>query len=97
MAEANKANGLSVHDAVKIAAGHLKQLYPRADLILLEEVALSDDDRFWSVTLSFVGPEAPEGTGGFHPSSGERKYKILTIDRATTEVRSMKIREVAHV
>jgi hypothetical protein len=40
---------IDVKEAVKIATGYLKQLYEPAQFhdILLEEVALSDDERYW--------------------------------------------------
>ncbi|MDZ8258982.1 hypothetical protein [Nostoc sp. ChiQUE01b] len=67
--------------------------------ILLEEVELSEDKRFWHVTLGFSRPVAktertliPEAIS--LATKYEREYKIFTVDAETGEVKSMKIREV---
>jgi len=97
MAEPNQSKGLSVHDAVRVAAAHLQQLYPKAEHVLLEEVELSDDDNFWFVTLSLIGPAGPLGQHLPALGIGERKYKVIKINRSTGEVRSVKIREGVNV
>jgi hypothetical protein len=97
---------IDVKEAVKIATGYLKQLYEPAQLhdILLEEVALSDDEKYWYVTLGFsrlVASTSPmqalvepflKSQGIVDQTKYQREYKIFQIDAATGQVRSMKIR-----
>jgi hypothetical protein len=97
---------IDVKEAVKIATEYLKQLYEPAQLhdILLEEVVLSDDERYWYVTLGFSRPIAstnPMQTlaetflktqGIANQTKYQREYKVFQIDAATGQVRSMKIR-----
>jgi hypothetical protein len=106
MAEATQTNGLSVQDAVRVAASHLQTLFPNRQHVLLEEVELSEDDRYWSVTLSFIefiptdGPGTATNLGqAMHQALGigPRRYKILKVDRVSGQVRSVKIRELEHV
>lgn len=101
MAGATDVPGLSVHDAVRTAASHLQELYPHAQDILLEEVELSDDDRYWSVTLSFTeelsGAARPGKVMAHMGGRHSKYYKIIKIDRATGKVRSVKIRELHYV
>ncbi|MGE5655686.1 MAG: hypothetical protein ACM37W_03655 [Actinomycetota bacterium] len=62
--------------------------------IRLEEVELSDDRKFWLITISFEGKTFAEE----HPMGSryinEREYKIFKVNAQTGEVESMKIREV---
>jgi hypothetical protein len=97
---------IDVKDAVKIAATYLKELLPFANDIALEEVELSEDDRFWNITLSAFVPAPPPpkaakaaqlGLGlsmsEFFREDAVRIYKILQIDAEAGTVRSMKIRK----
>ncbi len=80
---------IDAREAAACAANYLKDLFPEAQGMQLEEVEISDDDSEWSITLSFLDPEA----GPFvYPRP--KKYKIFRIDAETAEVRSMKIRKV---
>ncbi|HJQ68609.1 MAG TPA: hypothetical protein VKA70_06540 [Blastocatellia bacterium] len=97
---------IDVKEAVKIAIGYLKQLYEPAQLhdILLEEVALSDDEKYWYVTLGFSRPVAStnpvqalketilKSQNIVDHTKYQREYKVFQIDAATGQVRSMKIR-----
>ena len=97
---------IDVKEAVKIATDYLKQLYEPTQLhdILLEEVALSDDEKYWYVTLGFSRPVAStnpmqaltetflKGQGIVNQTKYQREYKVFQIDAATGQVRSMKIR-----
>lgn len=69
------------------------------DDILLEEVELSENRRFWYVTLGFSRPKSRTERSLIPESISlgikyEREYKTFTIDADTGEVQSMKIREV---
>jgi hypothetical protein len=87
---------LSIAEAAHVATTHLKTLFPAAEGISLEEVEISDDDRFWLITLGFqettTGKELLQRLGG-----NARQYKIFKINRESGEVRSMKIRERENV
>ena len=79
--------------------------------ILLEEVELSDDERFWYVTLSALIPEpkksdesnpAPVGLAAalaqasiLRQERRRRIYRVFKINADTGAVQSMKIREAA--
>ncbi|TWT41029.1 hypothetical protein RAS1_37200 [Phycisphaerae bacterium RAS1] len=95
---------LSAKEAAAHAAAFLRELLatPKAEL-RLDEVELSDDDRVWRITLSYLGPADP-GQSGFAEflhkvqdmpgSSIERIYKLVEVDAHTGEVRAVRIRRV---
>lgn len=61
----------------------------------LEEVELSDDKKFWLITLGYNVPVKSPLTDILPDSKRyERDYKIFKIDSETGEVQSMKIREL---
>ena len=102
MATDENQKAVSVNDAVKTATNHLYAWLPGVEDVLLEEVELSDDDRYWLVTLSCFQYLPNElRPAGITPSptyllkaGKQRAYKVFKIDRQTGEVRSMKIREL---
>ena len=63
----------------------------------VEEVELSEDEKFWSITLGFNRPadrvEDPLGEVLDAPRY-RREYKIFKVDAETFQIKSMKIREV---
>lgn len=87
-------NALDVKAAVATAAGYLKDLYSDEQLknIRLEEVWLSDDEKYWYVTIGYDSPTAAR-----HPLAGfrqpEREYKILKVRVEDGRVMEMKIRQ----
>ena len=91
---------IDVKEAVRVATDYLMQLYEPAQLhdILLEEVALSDDEKYWYVTLGFSRPmPSTELMRALTENivkqvKYQREYKVFQIDSATGQVRSMKIR-----
>jgi hypothetical protein len=91
---------IDVKQAVSAASEYLSQLYPSAKLhdVFLEEVALSDDERHWYVTIGFARPiPSPNATlaamdAAMGRQNYERVYKLFEIDSDTGQVRSMKIR-----
>jgi len=91
---------IDVKEAVRQATEYLEQLYPLSQLhdVLLEEVSLSDDGRYWFVTLGFSRPiPSPDPMrrvteGVLHSAKYQREYKVFEIDSATGQVKSMKIR-----
>ncbi len=66
------------------------------DPVLVEEVELSEDGRYWLITLGYNLPNEPPDVWGLLDAGGKqhREYKTFKIDRETGEVRSMKIRKV---
>ena len=88
---------IGVKEAVKFASAELKQLYDAISLydVLLEEVELAEDGRFWLITLGFSRPvssiESPLAQFG---KDYKREFKQFTVNAQTGEVQSMKIRAV---
>ena len=78
---------IDVKEAVQKAKEFVKFLEPTVETkgITLEEVELSDDGRFWFVTLN-----VPVEFMGY--ISG--KYKRFTVNSVTGDVTAMKMREV---
>lgn len=93
---------ITVKEAVQAAQNWVRDLYPKAALqhLRLEEVELSEDERYWQITLGWVEPAVREPIAmssvfsrGIHVLP--RVYKTLEVDVETGKVKSMKIREVA--
>ena len=86
---------------VKQAVGHavqfLRDMYEGEPLddIRLEEVEISDDEKAWNITLSFL--RGPSNVQPLLPFAlpRTREYKAITVSAETGAVRSMKIRTVA--
>lgn len=94
---------IDVKQAVDSATAYFSKLMPVED-VRLEEVEISDDERFWYVTLSALvrppnatqpGPSEASTShlAGLFKGDRERVYKVFTVDSVTGAVRSMKIRE----
>ncbi|MEB3830519.1 hypothetical protein [Phormidium sp. CCY1219] len=65
--------------------------------VRLEEVELSEDKKFWFITLGFdVLKPASQNTllSEMMPNREERNYRVFKINAETGEVESMKIRQV---
>lgn len=58
--------------------------------ITLEEVELSEDEKYWFITLGYQEHEGPF-------SSFIKKYKIFKVSAVDGTVASMKIREISKV
>ncbi len=83
---------IDIKEASQKAIEYLERLYPDQVLgTILEEAELTDDDRFWMVTLS-VKRSAPVGAVGESVFGENRSYKIFKLLAETGEVRSMKNR-----
>ena len=94
-AEQNGAN--TVSEAVAAATAYLKQLYPSAQEILVEEVERSAGDAYWLITLGMnLEDRSSVAFQALAPAGFRRMrrvYKAFKIARDTGEVVSMKIRE----
>lgn len=93
---------LTVKEAAQAAEKWIRDLYPKSALqhLRLEEVELSDDERYWYITLGWAEPAVREPLSVSAVLDREvrvlpRVYKTLEVDAHTGIVRSMKIREVA--
>ncbi len=98
---------IDVKEAVKVAHDYTRELYKdygvgEVDPITLEEVELTDDERFWLITLGMYRSELPTTTGPALPADAiagrllakrEKEYKIVKIHADSGKVRSMKIRK----
>ncbi|MGD0778134.1 MAG: hypothetical protein ABSC05_35570 [Candidatus Solibacter sp.] len=94
-----------VKEAVAVAITYFRALMDDEGLsdILLEEVELSDDERFWTVTLSALLPaskEEPEYVNALAQALGQkpqrrRVYKVFKINAERATVQSMKIRQAS--
>ena len=82
---------LDVKQATLSATNHLVDLYPQMarDSIQLEEVELSDDEKYWFITLSYPLP-SQISILNLPP---KKEYKVFKIDSQTGQARSMRIRK----
>lgn len=86
---------IDVKQAAQSASTFINGLYSGEMVsdVRLEEVELSEDGKFWMITLSFP---LPSSLGIVYLGGGGRQYKLFKIDADTGEVLSMKIRDVSH-
>ncbi|MBV9493690.1 MAG: hypothetical protein JOZ54_05560 [Acidobacteria bacterium] len=95
---------IDVREAVHAAVKFAREVYGK-ELIdaRLEEVELTEDRKFWLITLGVrlttAVPAAlaavRSAIGGEIVDAGDREYKAFRVDANTAEVRSMKMRIVA--
>ena len=78
---------ISAKEAAERAADHLRHLFGAVTDLQIEEVTLTDDDRYWWITLSYLGGGRPFGFR-------HTQYKQFKVDARTGKVRSMIIRQV---
>lgn len=85
---------IDVKQAAQLASNFITGLYPEQTIsdVRLEEVELSEDEKYWLITLSFPAPP----NSSVLNLGGRRQYKIFKVDREGGEVLSMKIRELTH-
>lgn len=81
---------IDVKKAADISAEYLKSFFPEVTKIQLEEVELTDDKKYWNITLSF---DSDDNTTGYIVLGKVRKYKVFRLESATGDVLSMKIRD----
>ena len=98
---------LQVQDAARIAFDYLQQLYNSDEVtpLMLEEVELSDDEKYWFITFSLSRKLPPppqsklsklteQATSLLTTPKVETIYKVIKVDAKTGDVLSMKIREI---
>ena len=93
---------IDVKEAVEFAYDFVQQLPKVGDMnpITLEEVELTDDERYWLITLGLYRSELPttidpvETFASKVLAKREREYKVVKIHADSGKVQSMKIRDV---
>jgi hypothetical protein len=91
---------LDVKEAARTAAEYFASLYDESTYsdLQLEEVELTEDEKYWLITLSYEYGEAKQTQVGAMlnlPVSKQRKYKQFRIDAETGQVQAMTIRKVS--
>jgi hypothetical protein len=91
---------VDVKQAVSKAMDYLKDMYQidRFKDVLLEEVDLSEDNKFWNVTIGFTRVQESTSGGPMAILIGQsaefkREYKVFQIDSETGDLRSMRSRK----
>ncbi len=95
-ADISTTQPINIQVATQNATSYLHSLEPyiggQITDVRLEEVELSEDDKFWFVTLGFDRPiETPFA---LVKNQMHREYKQFKIDAVTGDVKAMKIRTV---
>jgi len=93
MPATKSAPRVTAKQAAQAAAKYLNEVCtpPAIENVLLEEIELSDDERYWQVTLSFKQyPSATVLSEVF--DAAEKKLRVFKIDTSSGKVVSMKIR-----
>lgn len=80
---------IDAQEAVAISRKNFETFYKSQSVaeVLLEELDLSDDEKFWLVTYSFDW-QPTSGTSSIGP--GDRRYKVIKLARETGSMLSMK-------
>ena len=81
---------MDVKEATDKAIEHLKKFYPTVEKVQLEEVELTDDDKYWNIVISYENMETIPLS--YLQVGQQRTFKVFKIDANTGKVRSMKIR-----
>ena len=85
---------IDVKEAVKVAQNYARELYKdygvgEVDPITLEEVELTDDERFWLITLGLYRSALPTITSPIEVFAGmmakrERGYRVVNFNHIRT-------------
>jgi len=93
IAQALHPKKITVKEAVASAMYHFHELFPMVGAnVMLEEIEMSDDDKFWLVTLGYNSESVRRGPLDF---STPRAYKTFSIDSTSAKLKSVKIRSIA--
>lgn len=91
---------MDVKEAVGKAMDYLKDMYQIDQFkdVLLEEVDLSEDNKFWNVTIGFTRRQESTSGGPMATLIGQstefkREFKIFQIDAENGALRSMRSRK----
>jgi hypothetical protein len=100
---AESRSKIDVREAARIARDYVKHVFADEHIsgIQLEEIELSEDEKYWYVTIGFDTNRRAEGTdlGNVisYPYTQQkyiRDYKLVTIRASDGEVESIKIRQI---
>jgi len=82
---------IDVKEASQKAVENLKALYQDQELgkVLVEEAELTEDNKFWLISLSFKRIN-PAGIVGESVFADNRSHKVFKLHSDTGEVRSMR-------
>jgi hypothetical protein len=92
---------IDVKEAAEAAAGFLANVYADRNYsdVLLEEVEITDDGKYWLITLSYAYEPPASVLDQYdvlvHRKPKPRRYKTFKIEADTGRVLAMKIREAA--
>jgi hypothetical protein len=89
---------VDVKEAVRTAREYAADMLGDLPNLELEEVELSDDERYWIVTLGFDSKEVDpfySRLGSIGDVPRLRKYKVFKVHTDDGKVKSMKIRETS--
>ena len=91
---------VDVKQAVSKAMDYLEDMYQIDQFkdVLLEEVDLSEDNKYWNVTIGFTRLQDSTSGGPMATLIGQsaefkREYKVFQIDSTTGDLRSMRSRK----
>ncbi len=91
---------VDVKEAVNKAMDYLKDMYQIDEFkdVLLEEVDLSEDNKFWNVTIGFTRRQESTSGGPMATLIGQsaefkREFKVFQIDAESGALRSMRSRK----
>ena len=91
---------VDVKEAVGKAMDYLKDMYQIDQFkdVLLEEVDLSQDNKFWNVTIGFTRLQESTSGGPMATLIGQsaefkREFKVFQIDAESAALRSMRSRK----
>ena len=87
---------IEVKQAISIALNSIGDMF-EVDKIIdprLEEIELSEDEKLWRVTVSFVRGTSPGALAAKLGAVGNREYKVATIESETGKVLGVKIRQL---
>jgi len=84
------ATKITAQEAANIAAKYYQEVsHDATSRLQVSEVELSEDEKFWNITLSIASATDPLAFYGGRPD-----YKIFKIDAKTRKVISMKVRKI---
>ena len=85
---------ISVKEAAINAYEYIKGIpgYEDKEELLVEEVELTEDEKYWLITLGY--PVIVASGVLFQPATRKKEYKLFKVNAETGEVLSMKIREI---
>ena len=86
---------IDVETAARAAREYFRKIYPQINVFSIEEVELTEDDKFWLITLGYEpsNKEKFAAISEFLPAP-KTKYKVFKVNASTGRVLSMKIRSL---